>query len=142
MASNQQLPEGTDQIIDGAGVGDEDDAGTAPAFAPDEKIGEQTIFTPDDRDDDDGVTPEAAKSMVRRSNTTIAALMVKLGDADAMLCGLTGRFDAHLAHIQDIIGMREGERCLATLSALMMQQRALFIADTYNNRIVRLARNW
>jgi malate dehydrogenase (oxaloacetate-decarboxylating)(NADP+) len=40
-----------------------------------------------------GVTPEAAKAMVRRSNTTIAALMVHLGDADAMLCGLVGRFD-------------------------------------------------
>jgi phosphotransacetylase len=27
---------------------------------------------------------------VRRSNTLIAALMVHLGDADAMLCGLVG----------------------------------------------------
>jgi len=50
-----------------------------------------------------------------------------------MLCGLTGRFDAHLAHIQDIIGIRGGERSLATLNALMLQQRTLFIADTYVN---------
>jgi malate dehydrogenase (oxaloacetate-decarboxylating)(NADP+) len=31
---------------------------------------------------------------VRRSNTLIAALMVHLGDADAMLCGLVGKFDS------------------------------------------------
>ena len=35
-----------------------------------------------------------AKAAVRRSNTTIAALMIHLGDADGMLCGLVGRFDA------------------------------------------------
>jgi malate dehydrogenase (oxaloacetate-decarboxylating)(NADP+) len=80
-----------------------------------------------------GISPEAAKGVVNRSPTTIAALMVRLGDADAMLCGLTGRFDAHLAHIQDIIGIREGERSLATVNALMMTQRTLFIADTYVN---------
>jgi malate dehydrogenase (oxaloacetate-decarboxylating)(NADP+) len=50
-----------------------------------------------------------------------------------MLCGLQGRFDAHLANIEDIIGLREGERCLATVNALMMHQRSLFIADTYVN---------
>jgi malate dehydrogenase (oxaloacetate-decarboxylating)(NADP+) len=80
-----------------------------------------------------GVSPEAAKFVVNRSPTTIAALMVKLGDADAMLCGLQGRFDAHLANIEDLLGLREGERSLATLNALMMHQRTLFIADTYVN---------
>jgi malate dehydrogenase (oxaloacetate-decarboxylating)(NADP+) len=43
-----------------------------------------------------GVSVEAAKAAVRRSNTTIAALDGHLGDADAMLCGLVGRFDNHL----------------------------------------------
>src|SRR4029077_318565 len=46
-----------------------------------------------------GVTPEMAKATLRRSNTTIAAMMVKLGDADGMLCGLVGRFDGHLEHV-------------------------------------------
>jgi malate dehydrogenase (oxaloacetate-decarboxylating)(NADP+) len=44
-----------------------------------------------------GFNPEACKAAVRRSSTTIAALMVHLGDADAMLCGVVGRFDTHLA---------------------------------------------
>jgi malate dehydrogenase (oxaloacetate-decarboxylating)(NADP+) len=80
-----------------------------------------------------GVSPEAAKAAVHRSTTTIAALMVKLGDADGMLCGLQGRFDAHLENIRDVIGLREGESALATLNGLMIEKRTLFIADTYVN---------
>ncbi len=80
-----------------------------------------------------GISVEAAKSVVRRSNTTIAALMVHLGDADAMLCGLVGRFDNHLEHVHDVIGVRKGRSCLATLNALMLDQRTLFIADTHVN---------
>ncbi|MFZ5486903.1 MAG: NADP-dependent malic enzyme [Pseudomonadota bacterium] len=78
-----------------------------------------------------GVTPEAAKAAVRRSNTLIAALMVHLGDADAMLCGLVGRFDSHLEHIRDILGVKKGAPGLATVNALMLDQYTLFIADTY-----------
>jgi malate dehydrogenase (oxaloacetate-decarboxylating)(NADP+) len=48
----------------------------------------------------DGVTPEVAKAAVRRSNTLIASLMVRLGEADAMICGLVGRYDAHLDHVR------------------------------------------
>ena len=62
-----------------------------------------------------GVSPEAAKAAVHRSTTTIAALMVKLGDADGMLCGLHGRFDAHLENIRDVIGLREADTALATV---------------------------
>ena len=80
-----------------------------------------------------GVTPEMAKAVVRRSNTTIAALMVKLGDADGMLCGLVGRFDNHLDHVKEVIGARAGSRCLATLNALMLDKHTLFIADTFVN---------
>ncbi len=82
-----------------------------------------------------GIGPEAAKNAVRRSTTTIAAMMVKLGDADAMLCGLHGRFDAHLAKISDVIGTRTDAPCLATLNGLMLEGRTLFIADTYVNEV-------
>ncbi len=39
-----------------------------------------------------GVTPDAARTVVRTNSTVIAAIAVKRGDADAMLCGLDGRF--------------------------------------------------
>jgi malate dehydrogenase (oxaloacetate-decarboxylating)(NADP+) len=80
----------------------------------------------------DGITPEAAKAAVRRSNTLIGALAVHLGDADAMLCGMVGRFEHHLEHVRHVIGCREGEG-LAALNALMLPDRTLFIADTYVN---------
>jgi malate dehydrogenase (oxaloacetate-decarboxylating)(NADP+) len=80
-----------------------------------------------------GVSPEAAKAAVRRSTTTIASLMVKLGDADAMLCGLHGRFDVHLDHLRDVIGLKDGAPGFATLNALMLDKHTLFIADTFVN---------
>ena len=80
-----------------------------------------------------GVTPEAAKAAVRRSNTLIGALALHLGDADALLCGLVGQFDAHLKHIRDIHGLKRGAPGFATLNALLLQERTLFIADTYVN---------
>jgi malate dehydrogenase (oxaloacetate-decarboxylating)(NADP+) len=82
-----------------------------------------------------GVSPDAAKAAVHRSTTTIAALLVHLGDADGMLCGLHGRYDAHLEHIRDIIGMREGETAMAALSGIAIDKRTLFIADTYVNEV-------
>ena len=80
-----------------------------------------------------GVSVEAAKAVVRRSNTAIAALMLHLGDADAMLCGVVGRFDTHLDHIRDLIGVKRGASGFATLNALMLEKRTLFIADTFVN---------
>ncbi len=81
----------------------------------------------------DGITPEAAKAAVRRSNTLIGSLMVKLGDADAMLCGLVGRYDHHLERVRDVIGLKEGAQNFAALNALMLPEHTLFIADTYIN---------
>jgi malate dehydrogenase (oxaloacetate-decarboxylating)(NADP+) len=80
-----------------------------------------------------GVSPEAAKAAVRRSTTTIGALMLKLGDADALLCGLHGRFDSHLDHIRDVVGLKQGATGFATLNALMLERHTLFIADTFVN---------
>jgi malate dehydrogenase (oxaloacetate-decarboxylating)(NADP+) len=80
-----------------------------------------------------GVSVDAAKAAVRRSNTIIASLMLKIGHADAMLCGLVGRFDVHLEHIRDVIGIKKGASGLAALNALMLEKRTLFIADTFVN---------
>ena len=82
----------------------------------------------------DGVTPEVAKAAVRRSNTLISTLMLRRGEADGMLCGLVGRFDAHLAHVRDVIGAAApARRRMAAMNALMMEQHTLFIADTFVN---------
>src|SRR5690606_34932532 len=42
-----------------------------------------------------GVTQEAARTKVRTDTTVIAALALVRGEADAMICGLEGRFERH-----------------------------------------------
>ncbi len=81
----------------------------------------------------EGVSPETAKVAVRRSNTLIGSLMLHRGDADAMLCGLVGRFDAHLDHVRSVIGLKPGVSEFATMNALLLENRTLFIADTFVN---------
>jgi malate dehydrogenase (oxaloacetate-decarboxylating)(NADP+) len=81
----------------------------------------------------DGVTPEMAKVALRRSNTLISAMMVHLGDADGMVCGLVGRYEAHLEHVRDLIGLKPGASGFAAMNALMLDKHTLFIADTFVN---------
>ncbi|MFP5466684.1 MAG: NADP-dependent malic enzyme [Gammaproteobacteria bacterium] len=80
-----------------------------------------------------GATPEVAKAAVRRSNTIIGSLMLSLGDADALICGLVGTFATHLERIDSILGRQAGVSNYATVNALMTDRGPLFIADTYVN---------
>ena len=81
----------------------------------------------------EGVTPSMAKAALRRSNTLISAMLLRRGDADAMLCGLVGRFDVHLEHVRDTIGLRGGASTFAAMNAVMLGDRTLFLADTFVN---------
>jgi len=78
-----------------------------------------------------GVTPDRARTVVRTSATVIAALAVVRGEAHAMICGLEGRFDAHLAHIRDVIGLAPDVRDFSALSLIIMSNGAYFLADTH-----------
>ena len=78
-----------------------------------------------------GVTPEAARTVVRTSPTVIGALAVRRGDADALICGLDGRFGSRLKHIRDIIGLAPGASDLSALSLVIAPSGAYFLADTH-----------
>jgi len=80
-----------------------------------------------------GVTQEAARTMVRTDATVIAALALRRGDADAMICGLEGRFERHLRNVALIIGARASVkyRDLSALSMLISQRGVTFLTDTY-----------
>ncbi len=78
-----------------------------------------------------GVTQEAARTMVRTNNTVIAALAMMRDEADAMICGLEGRFERHLRNVGLIIGRKPGVRDLSALSMLIMQRGVTFFTDTY-----------
>jgi len=81
----------------------------------------------------DGISPDLAKVVLRRSNSLIATMLVKMGDADGMICGVIGRYDFHLDHIREVIGTRPEAHGLAALNALILDQHNLFIADTFVN---------
>jgi malate dehydrogenase (oxaloacetate-decarboxylating)(NADP+) len=80
-----------------------------------------------------GVTPDTARTIVRTNTTTIAALAVKRGDADGMLCGLQGRYIKHVRDIRSVLGMQEGVKDVSALSMLIMPRGAFFLTDTYVN---------
>ena len=80
-----------------------------------------------------GVSPEDAKTAVRTSTTLIGAMLVRKGDADALICGSIGRYQDHLKHVNDVIGKRENASIFASMNLLPMQNRTLFISDTYVN---------
>jgi malate dehydrogenase (oxaloacetate-decarboxylating)(NADP+) len=81
----------------------------------------------------DGATPEVAKAAVRRSNTIIGSLMLRLGDADALICGLVGTYTTHLERIDSILGRRPGASLYAALNAVNTDRGPIFITDTYVN---------
>jgi malate dehydrogenase (oxaloacetate-decarboxylating)(NADP+) len=78
-----------------------------------------------------GVTPSAARTLVRTNTTVIGALAVRRGDADALICGLDGRFQSRLKHIRDIIGLAPGAQDFAALSLVIASAGAFFLADTH-----------
>jgi malate dehydrogenase (oxaloacetate-decarboxylating)(NADP+) len=80
-----------------------------------------------------GVTPEVAKQRLRSDTTLIGAMLLRRGDADAMLCGLVGQHDQHLAHVRDVIGLKPRAHCFAAMNLLLLPRHTLFICDTYVN---------
>ena len=80
-----------------------------------------------------GVTVEVAKREVIRRTTLIGALMVRQNDADAMLCGTYGEHATHLTYISNVIGLQPGVKQFAAMNMLLLEDRTLFICDTYVN---------
>ncbi len=78
-----------------------------------------------------GITPDAARTLVRTNTTVIAALAVHRGDADAMLCGLEGRFVSRLTHIRDIVGLAPGVSDLSAMSLVITSKGHHFMTDTH-----------
>ncbi|ACA17930.1 Malate dehydrogenase (oxaloacetate-decarboxylating) (NADP(+)), Phosphate acetyltransferase [Methylobacterium sp. 4-46] len=78
-----------------------------------------------------GITPDAARTLVRTNATIIGSLALMRGDADALLCGLEGRFRSNLDHITNIVGYGPGMHQLAALSLMITSQGPLFLAHTH-----------
>ncbi len=78
-----------------------------------------------------GVSVSAAQTVMRTNTTAIAACMVGMEHADAMICGIVGRFDHHLQHIIEIVGPEDRTQKIASMSVLILPEGPLFIADAH-----------
>ncbi|MGD8840026.1 MAG: NADP-dependent malic enzyme [Gammaproteobacteria bacterium] len=79
-----------------------------------------------------GTTLSEAREVMRFSKTTQAAMMVKLGLADTMICGTIGRYHRHLARILRVSQQEDdGYNEVAGLSVIITSKFTLFIIDTH-----------
>ncbi|QLI80134.1 NADP-dependent malic enzyme [Chitinibacter fontanus] len=81
-----------------------------------------------------GVSENLAKAEVRRKTTLIGALMVKRGEADAMICGTYGLYHHHHHHLMNVLGQKAGTTVTAAMNILLLQTGNMFICDTYVNQ--------
>jgi len=79
-----------------------------------------------------GVNPLEAKSTMT-SRSYYAAMMVEMGDADAMIGGLTKKYPATVRPALQIIGARPGVKKVASVHIVMTRFGPLFLADTSIN---------
>jgi malate dehydrogenase (oxaloacetate-decarboxylating)(NADP+) len=80
-----------------------------------------------------GISPELAQKEVRRRATLIAGLLVHFGDADGMICGTFANYGLHLRYVNRVIPKKPGVTQFAAMNLLMLENRTIFIADTYVN---------
>ena len=80
-----------------------------------------------------GVTAQYAKLEMRRRTTLIAAMLLKKGEAEGMICGTISTTARHLEYIDRIIGRRAGATVYAAMNALILPSRQVFIVDTHVN---------
>lgn len=81
----------------------------------------------------DGISKEMARVEMRRRLTLIGAMMVRLGDADGMICGTVGAYHDHLRFVDQVIGKKPGASTYAAMNILLLDQRTVALVDTHIN---------
>ncbi|BBH11263.1 NADP-dependent malic enzyme [Chromobacterium haemolyticum] len=80
-----------------------------------------------------GVSQEQARRRVIGNTTLIGAMMVRRGDADAMICGTYGPYRQHFDIVETVLGYNNPEQVAGAMNALILPTGNIFIADTYVN---------
>lgn len=79
-----------------------------------------------------GVTEYEAKSIMRERNY-FASMMVKTGDADAMLSGYSRNYASVIKPVMSIIGKANGVTRIAATNLMLTERGPLFLSDTSIN---------
>ena len=77
----------------------------------------------------DGYLKRDVQRLINQDRNSFAASMLALGDADAMVTGVTRAFDQCLDEVSRVIDPAPGGRVIG-LSALLARGRTIFVADT------------
>jgi malate dehydrogenase (oxaloacetate-decarboxylating)(NADP+) len=80
-----------------------------------------------------GATIEDARTIVRTRTAVIGSLAVRRGDADALICGVAGRYDRHLQDLTDILGIKKGVESPSAIQLLVLPRGTVFVTDTNVN---------
>src|SRR5580658_82207 len=80
-----------------------------------------------------GVTAQYAKLEMRRRTTLIAAMLLRKGEADGLICGTISTTARHLKYIDRVIGRRAGVNVYGAMSGLILPGRQVFLVDTHVN---------
>ena len=78
-----------------------------------------------------GVSPAAAKNLLRSRPTLISAMMVERGEADGMICGLVGRYHKKLGYLRSVFGLDPGVQCTSAMTGVINDKGAWFFLDTH-----------
>ncbi len=78
-----------------------------------------------------GVTPDAAKNLLRSRPTLIAALMVERGEADALITGIVGRFHKKLGYLRSVFDFEKGVTGTSAMTGVINEAGAWFFLDTH-----------
>ncbi len=80
-----------------------------------------------------GVTAQYAKLEMRRRTTLIAAMLLRKGEADGLICGTISTTARHLHYIDQVIGRRPGVNVYGAMNGLILPGRQVFVVDTHVN---------
>ncbi|BEV71401.1 MULTISPECIES: NADP-dependent malic enzyme [unclassified Paludibacterium] len=80
-----------------------------------------------------GISQEQARRRMIGQTTLIGAMMVRRGDADALICGTFGAYRHHFEIIQDVLGYNNPQKLACAMNALMLPNGNIFVTDTYVN---------
>ncbi|MCF8240849.1 MAG: NADP-dependent malic enzyme [Melioribacteraceae bacterium] len=79
-----------------------------------------------------GLTMREANELVRQNNY-FGSMMVHMGDADALIGGLTQHYPQTIKPALQCVGIREGLSIVSGLYIVIIKQKVLFFADTTVN---------
>jgi len=82
----------------------------------------------------EGYSPADVADALRKQNTAFAAMMLRAGDADAMICGSLGRYNYNVKIIERIIGLAGNATRLTAMNVLVLDNGTFFISDAYVQR--------